>query len=151
MASGFGQGHPFAHKTPNEAYVYYKMQEDPELASDWGETMNFCETIGDKGKKMLLAALITKKYTAAQIAKEFTYYHFNNKTMPLGMPFRCNDNDIIKADRYLREMNIWPWVIQFNEKNRVLWEDDEKMLSELKSFIVMLEKGIPEEENIDNK
>lgn len=146
MSSSSGQSSLFSHKTPKEAYAYYKMREDPKLASNWDETMVFCGTIGDNGKKMLLATLLIKQYSATQIAKAFTTYHFQNKTMSLGSPFKCNHNDIIKAEKYLREMTLWSWTIKFNEENRFSWEKNKEMLAELHSFIEMLEKGIPESE-----
>lgn len=146
MSSSSGQNHPFEHKTPRQAYAYYKMQENLDLASDWKDTMQFCGIIGDKGKKMLLAGLITKKYCAHQIANAFTTHHFKDKTMPLGTPFKCNHNDIIKAEVYLRSMVFSPLTLKFGEMNASEFEGNEELLLELQGPIKMLEEGIPEDE-----
>lgn len=150
MSSNSSQVHPFAHKTPKEAYIYYQMQEDRGLASDWNDSMQFCGTIGNSGKKMLLATLLLKKYSATQIANAFTTHHFKNKTMPLGNPFKCHYNDIFKAEKYLILIK-WPMTEIFNEGNRSEWENDEEKVSELEGLVKKLEEGIPDYEIDDEE
>lgn len=145
MSSNSKKVHPFAHETRKEDYIYYEMQKDRNLASDWDDSMKFCGTIGDSGKKMLWATLLLKKYSATQIANAFTTYHFKNKTMHLGNPFKCNYNDIFKAEKYLILIK-WPMTEIFNKDNRSEWENDEEKMSKLENLVKDLEKGIPDYE-----
>lgn len=65
--------------------------------------------------------------------------------MHLGNPFKCNYNDIFKAEKYLILIK-WPMTEIFNKDNRSEWENDEEKMSKLENLVKDLEKGIPDYE-----
>lgn len=49
---------------------------------------------------MLLAILFLQKYSAIQIVNALTIHYLKNKTMYCENLFKCNYNNIFKAEKY---------------------------------------------------
>lgn len=125
----------------DEGYVYI-CKTDPIHKGVWTDPAEFVWAIGEYGRKILLAGLLSGEFSPQQIALAFCQgkYHVELSTQ-YGQMFICNNHDIVNAHHYMSKKGNVKFQQSFNEKNRNEWEQVPEQRIEVTKWIDELKKG----------
>lgn len=106
----------------DEGYVLI-CKMDPIHKGVWTDPAEFVWAIGEYGRNIILAGLLSSEYSPEQIAKVFCHGSFHKElSAQHDQLFVCNNHDIVNAHKYMSEKGNMDFQLRFNEKNRSNWE-----------------------------
>lgn len=126
---------------PDDEYVYVVIT-DPINKGVWSDPAEFVWAIGEHGRKILLAGLLSPEFSPERIANVFSQGKYHNELCNKhGQMFICNGHDIVNAHKYMGEKGNVKFQQDFNEQNRKEWEQDPEQRMEVAKWIEELKKG----------